>query len=44
MLNDIGALGVAAAIVVVLATILGVGDRIRRTLGRDVTGPGGMMS
>lgn len=37
--NDVAALGVAAAIVVVLATILGAVERIRTLLGRDVAGP-----
>jgi hypothetical protein len=37
--NDVAALGVAAVIVVVLATILGAVEWIRRLLGRDVAGP-----
>lgn len=41
MLNDVAALSVAAVIVVVLATILGAVERIRKILGRDDAGPAG---
>lgn len=39
VLNDVAALGVAAVIVIVLATILGAVERIRKILGRDDAGP-----
>lgn len=38
--SDVAALGVAAVIVVVLATILGAVEWIRNILGWDVAGPG----
>lgn len=36
--NDVVALGVAAAIVIVLATILGAVELIRKILGRGISG------
>jgi hypothetical protein len=45
VLNDLATLVVAAVIVVVVATILGAVEWIRKTFGRDVTRrPSGMTS